>query len=116
MVPRQASSLTRIRAWEELEKDPTAGLGASYGVGCGRATLWGTEGDLGRQGGGWRGLRWLGCKARAPPCLEQQQQITEAGPILEGIWAFWAGWSVPHSHDLAHFTSESGSGVCPDTD
>ena len=81
------------------------------------------EAHCGAQKGAWGireeargGCQWLGCKARARQCLEQQQQLTQAGPLLEGIWAFWAGWSVPHSHDLAHFTSESRSGVCPDTD
>lgn len=56
---RQASSLTRIRAWEELEKDPTAGLGASYGVGCGglasgaQKGTWDVREEAGGGCGGW---------------------------------------------------------------
>ena len=84
---RQASSLTRTRAWEELEKDPTAGLGASCDSGAQKGT-W----DIREEAGG--GCRWLGSEAGAWLCLEQRRQVTRWSWPLPGGDLGFLGWLV----------------------
>lgn len=95
MVPRQASSLTRIRAWEELEKDPTAGLGSQLWRGlwewprCGaQKGTWDVREEAGGGCGGWV------VRPEHYRAWNNSRRSLKLALYPEGIWA-WAGWSVP---------------------